>query len=289
MKNLKNKLSSGQDFIAGKPVGAIASGRKDGSMQSTPTGCMIVGLSFLAGQFISCSLAWAQTSSSNTGISGQTNKTTSSVSSANSKASEQQAAIIERIKSTEASIELSPLDVSKRLYLARLWRSTGNLKQACIADLNATAVEPSCYVAYHDMLQNGATPGQIDEALDRLNKLEKTKPKQFLLRMSLSELYEHKNDYYQAARVLVDLQYTPIIPTKYVAQVDVRVHRLLSKTKDLQTTKEAIEHKQKIDETEATPSTPVPLPDVAVTKDMPTGKLRSSKVTEGYGHSQLLP
>ncbi len=251
---------------------------------------IIFTLILFAGHFSFCSTGWAETSLPSTGTARQVeSKNTNTASSTNNTTSEQHIDINDRIKSTEAAIRLSPVNVSKRLYLARLLRNSGNNKQACIAYLNTTAVEPSCYIAYHEMLASGPTLGQIEESIARLNRLDRIQPKQFLLRMSLSELYERASDYYQAARVLVDLQYTPIIPPKYVAQVDVRVHRLFSKAKDLQTTKEAIEHKAKIDETEATPSTPVPLPDMATAKDIPTNRLRSNKVTEGYGHAQLLP
>ena len=40
---------------------------------------------------------------------------------------------------------------------------------------------------------------------------------------------------------------------------------------------------------ESTPTTPVPIPDVKMTKDIPANKLRNTKMTEGYGHSDLLP
>ncbi len=201
-----------------------------------------------------------------------------------------QASTVQQIKSIKESIQICPLDVSKRLYLARLLRSSGEIQQAAIEYLNTTAVDPSCCIAYHEMLQSKATVEQIDECLARLTKYDQLQAKQLAVRMTLSELYETKGDYYQAARVLVDLQYVKgAIPVKFAERIDSRIHELFNNSKDVQTTAKAIEHKENIEQAESTPSTPVPMPDLKMTKDMPTSKLRDTKMTEGYGHSQLLP
>ena len=196
----------------------------------------------------------------------------------------------QQIKSMRESIQQSPLDVPKHIQLARLLKRHGEIRQAAIEYLNATAVDPSCCLAYHEMLRNKATVDQIDECLGRLTKYDRLKPNQLSIRMTLSELYENKGDYYQAARVLVDLQYVKdAIPTKFAEQIDNRIHGLLNNSKDVQTTEKAIEHKENIVQAESSPPTPVPMPDVKMNKDVPASKLRNTKMTEGYGHSQLLP
>lgn len=195
----------------------------------------------------------------------------------------------EQIKLAQQAAILSPTDTAKRLHFARLLRRSGSSKQAAIEYLNITAVDPACHAAYHEMLLCKPAVGQVDEAIARLNKLDEIKPKQLLTKMQLSELYEHREDYYQAARVLVDLQYSQTIPPKYVPQIASRIHMLLGKTKDIRTTEKAIEQKTNVEESEFTPPTPVPMPDVAVTKNVPVNKLRNTRVKEGYGHAQLLP
>ncbi len=174
--------------------------------------------------------------------------------------------------------------------MARLLRHNGEIRQAAIEYLNTTAVDPSCCIAYHEMLQSKATIEQIDECLARLTKYDQLQAKQLPIRMTLSELYEDKGDYYQAARVLVDLQYVKgTIPVKFAQQIDNRIHELLNNSKDVQTTEKAVEHKENIEQAESTPTTPVPMPDLKMSKDVPTSKLRDTNMSEGYGHSQLLP
>jgi len=198
--------------------------------------------------------------------------------------------LVQQIKSDRAFIEQCPLDVSKRLHLAGLLKRNRAIRDAAIECLNATAVDPSCCVAYLEMLNDKATVEQIDECLARLSRYDQLKPNQLPVRMTLSELYENKGDYYQAARVLVDLQYVKgAIPDKFAQQIDSRIHGLLNNSKDVQTTEKAIEHKENTVQAESTPVTPVPMPDVKMGKDVPASKLRNTKMTEGYGHSQLLP
>mgnify|MGYP000140261904 CR=1 FL=1 len=203
---------------------------------------------------------------------------------------------VESSTSVEEQIQLArelamcaPTDVVKRLHLARLFRRSGNNKQAAIEYLNITVINPNYQTAYHEMLFCKPTIGQIDEAIARLNKLDEARGKQLLTKMVLSELYEYKEDYYQAARVLVDLQYSQTIPQKYVAQIASRIHMLLGKTKDTRTIEKAIEQKTNVEEEEFNPSTPLPMPDATITKDAPFNKLRPTKLKEGYGHAQLSP
>jgi len=225
---------------------------------------------------------WAQASALN--MKSLPNNPASSTNSIQNKFN-----IEEQLQLAEQAVILAPTDVEKRHHWARLLRRSGHLKRAAIEYLNIAVVNPSYSVAYHEMLLCKPSVGQIDEAIARLKKLTETKSKQLSSKMMLSELYEGKEDYYQAARVLVDLQYTQSIPQKYVSQIASRVHMLLGKTKDIRTVEKAIEQKTNVEDEEFNPSTPVPMPDVTVTTDTPANKLRSAKVKEGYGHAQLLP
>ena len=187
------------------------------------------------------------------------------------------------------AVSLAPTDLDKRLHFARLLRRSGNVKQAAIEYLNATVLNPACCPAYHEMLLCSPSVGQIDEAIDRLKKLDEFKAKQLATKMVLSELYEHKEDYYHAARILVDLQYSQDIPQKYVPQIDSRIHMLLGKTKDTRTIEKAVEQKTNVEDKEFNPGTPLPMPDTAVNTDVPVGRLRNTRVQEDYGHAQLSP
>src|SRR5262249_35821291 len=112
---------------------------------------------------------------------------------------------IEAKKEIEAAfkyVQEAPADIQKRLLLGRVLKRNNNLKIAAIEYLDITSINPGCIVAYHEMMQVKPTDGQIDEALVRLVKMDRIKPGQLLTKMALSELYEGKHDYYQAARVL---------------------------------------------------------------------------------------
>lgn len=227
------------------------------------------------------SAALAQAAALNTGSFA--NKTASTLAEAKDKNNLEQQIIL----ATEA-VSSAPVDLTKRLHLARLLLRSGNTRRAVIEYLNITVLNPKSYIAYHEMLLAKPSVEQINEAVARLNRLDDIKSKQLVATTVLSELYELKDDYYQAARVLVDLQYSHTIPPKYLAQITSRIHVLLSKDKDSRTVEKAIEHKTNVEEAEFNPSTPVPMPDVTAT-DTPANKLRSNKALEGYGHAQLLP
>lgn len=198
--------------------------------------------------------------------------------------------VTEQITIAKKAVLLAPTDVNKRLQLARLLRRSGNYQPGAIEYLNITVLNPAYSVAYHEMLLCKPTVGQIDEAIARLKDFKVPKNRQLACTMVLSELYEGKEDYYQAARVLVDLQYSQNLPQKYVPQVASRIHVLLGKTKDNRTIEKAIEQKTNVEEEEFNPSSPLPMPDVAATNtDVPTRKFRNSKEKEGYGHAQLSP
>ena len=280
---------------AGEPIesvhtSVIAEGHKvdnpqikdDGSYLLTIT--KIATLLLLSFYCFASSSAWSQTNA--LGGHSLPNKTASP--GRINPNSQPAAAVQEQIKLAKENVSITPLDIAKRLHLARLLRHSGNNKEAAIEYLNITSISPSCVVADHEMIMCNPSIGQIDEAIARLIKLDESKPNQLYVKMGLSELYEQKNDYYRAARVLVDLQYSQNIPPKFVPQIDSRIHMLLGKTKDVRTTEKAVEHKTNIEVTDSSSSS-IPMPDVTVTTDAPTNKLRNTQVKGGYGHAQLLP
>ena len=193
----------------------------------------------------------------------------------------------ERAKIAAKDVETSPRDVKKRFELAESLRLSGDLKKAAVEYLDVTSLEPAYYIAYHQLIRTKPSSDQLDEALERLKKLEEHKPKNLMLRVALSEVLEQKGDLYDAARTLVDLQYAHGIPEKYQAKINARIHYLLSKTRDVANLKTAQQHVQETDTD--IDAVPVPLPDSGLDRGLSATKLKDSKVPAGYGHARLLP
>jgi tetratricopeptide (TPR) repeat protein len=190
----------------------------------------------------------------------------------------------ERLKFDESAVAANPNDPKKRFEFAESLRLSGDLKKAVIEYLDVTSLEPAYFIAYHEMVRSRPTEDQLDEAIDRLKKLEDKRPKNLMLRVALSEVLEKKGELYAAARTLVDLQYSHSIPEKYEMKINTRIHYLLSKAKDLASSNSA-QHAQ--DTSEDVDATPLPLPDSS--NGTSGNKLKDPKVTEGYGHARLLP
>jgi tetratricopeptide (TPR) repeat protein len=178
-----------------------------------------------------------------------------------------------------------PKDAKRHFELAEALRSSHDIKKAAAEFLNVTRLDPGYYLAYHQMVLSKPTVAQLDEAIERLNTLEKEKPSVLMLRVSLSEMLEKKGEYYKAARTLVDIEYSHTIPEKYLPRINGRIHYLLMKAKDTETLDEA----KKPEAQSESDSSPLPLPDASLDSDLSSTKLKGQSVTESYGHARLLP
>ncbi|PWT96463.1 MAG: hypothetical protein C5B53_09660 [Candidatus Melainabacteria bacterium] len=192
----------------------------------------------------------------------------------------------EKLRVAEREVEASPRDPKKRFELADALRLSGDLKKASQEYLDVTSLEPAYYIAYHQLLRSKPTEDQLDEASDRLKKLEEKRPKNLMLRVAYSEILEKKGDYYTAARALVDLQYSHGIPPKYEMKINSRIHYLLSKSKDVASAKTAQHSQEPVEDPDAVP---LPLPESSFDTGLSATKLKETKVPEGYGHARLLP
>lgn len=181
-------------------------------------------------------------------------------------------------------VQQSPENAKARYELGRALRIAGKNQEAASELLEATSMDPSLYVAYHELSLTKARPQQIDEAIDRLTILKDEKPKDLLLRVALSELLEANGKVYQASRILVDAVYQNAVPEKYVARVNARIHYLLSKAKDVH----AAEKVASEDPTEED-SLPPPLPEASLRRNLSASKIKDSKSVQGFGHAPLLP
>jgi len=195
--------------------------------------------------------------------------------------------LAEQLQVADQAVQSAPRDPKKRFEFAELLRKSGEPHKASIQYLETSVLDPSYYLAYHELITCKPTDEQLDEAIERLTKLEEEMPKELMLRVALSEVLERRGETYKAARALVDLQFGEYIPPKYANQINARVRYLLGKAKDTQTTEKAQQVGQT--PTDDLDSVPLPIPENTTTKDFSEAKLKDSKVTEGYGHNKLLP
>jgi tetratricopeptide (TPR) repeat protein len=181
-------------------------------------------------------------------------------------------------------VEDTPQDAKGHFAYAHALRLTGRNEQAAVEYLEATALDPSLYVAYHELSLSKARPEQLDEAIHRLDLLKTQQPKVLMLRVALSELLEQRGQLYPAAKVLVDLVYDNAVPDKYLPKVKARIHYLLSKNKDAQTA-------EKINPIEAPQSeeAPLPLPESSLRRNLAATKPGNAKGAQSFGHASLLP
>lgn len=191
----------------------------------------------------------------------------------------------EALTNAQKEAEAFPKDAKRRFALAEALRDSHDTAKAASEFLQVTRLDPAYYLAYHQLALCKPTREQLDEAIERLNNLEKDKPSALMLRVSLSEMLEKEGEYYRAARTLVDIQYSHTVPDKYLPRINGRIHYLLMKAKDVKTLDEAKQPEVQVE----TETSPLPLPDTSLDKDLSSTKLKDQSVTESYGHARLLP
>ncbi len=191
---------------------------------------------------------------------------------------------------TEAELKLAkdylaaaPKDYKAHFALGELYKRAGSNKEAVKEYALATELNPAYYIAYHQMAYSNPDSQIVEAAIERLNKLKEEKPRDLLLRVSLSELLEQRKEYYHAARTLVDLLYQNAIPEQHIAKVNSRIRLLLGRAKDMQTLQKArgIEDEMEV--------VPPPLPEESLRRNLHASKIKEPKVMPGVGHAPLLP
>lgn len=192
--------------------------------------------------------------------------------------------LLEELRAARLQVKANPEDAKARFQLGELLRKAGRQHEAAQEYLEVTALDPTMYVACHQLSQINADQSQLDEAIERLSKLKEEKPKELMLRVALSELLEKRQNYYQAARVLIDLVYENAVPEKHRTRVNARIHFLLTRAKDAPAEDKV--NTASDDELDVVPS---PLPESSLRKGLTASKLRESKEMKGMGHVPLLP
>ncbi len=189
----------------------------------------------------------------------------------------------EELAQLKEQVEAEPSDAKLRYSYAEALRKCGKLKEAAREYLGTTELEPTLYQAYHQIAVCTGDKTVLDEGIARLNYLKAEKPKDLMLRVGLSELYEKRGEYYQAGRVLVDIIYLNAVPDKYLAKINNRIRFLQSKTKDSQ----ALDKAQAGESSED--AGPAPLPDANLGRDLSISKVKEPRVMQGFGNAPLLP
>ena len=217
-------------------------------------------------------------------VAAETNPTAAS----RARAAEEQAQANMRYTAQElaqlkAQVAGEPSDAKLRYSYAEALKKSGYPKEAAREYLGVTELEPTFYQAYHQLSVCTSEKSLLDEALSRLNYLKEEKPKDLMLRVGLSELYEKRAEYYMASRVLVDIMYLNAVPEKYLPKIHNRIRYLQSRVKDTQSLdKSAIG--------EATEEAgPAPLPEANLSRDLSISKVKEPRVMQGFGNAPLLP
>lgn len=183
----------------------------------------------------------------------------------------------------KARVDSEPSDSKVRYAYAEGLRQSNRLKEASREYLAATELDPSFYHAYHQLSLTTSDKVLLDEAIARLKFLKDEKPKDLLLRVALSELYEKKGDNHTAGMMLVDLVYQNGVPDKYMAKVNQRIRFLQSKTKNAQGLDKVYGNDELME------SNPPPLPEATLNRDLSISKVKEPRVMQGFGHATLLP
>jgi tetratricopeptide (TPR) repeat protein len=191
----------------------------------------------------------------------------------------------QQLMAARALIKENPRDSKAHFELAELLRKSHRDREAAREYLETTRLDPTNYLAFHQLSIVDPQPAEIRQAVDQLTQLQQEKPKELMLRVALSELLEKEGNYYQAARVLVDLVYQNAVPERYRKKVDVRIHFLLAKSKDVHTR----EQEKNFVSEEELDSTPAPLPEASLHRDLTASKIHEPKSMRSVGHTPLLP
>lgn len=176
-----------------------------------------------------------------------------------------------------------PQDAKIHYKYAHALRLSGQHQRAATEYLRATELDPAMYVAYHELALSKARPDEIDEALERLNGLKEERPRDLMLRVALSELYEQEGKLYPASKVLVELVFENAVPPNYLPRVKARIHYLLSRNKDAQSGEKAQEAEPE------TESAPLPLPESTFKHRLSGAQWKDSKAMQSFGNTTLLP
>jgi len=198
------------------------------------------------------------------------------------------------IRRYQTDLVLKPNDAPTHYKLAEVYRKANELGLACDEYLKAIHCDQNYWVAYHQLLTTSTDQKQVDEVFEKLTKLEAQKPAELLLRVALSEYYEKRGNYYQAARTLVDCTFNGGVPEKWRVRVNARIHNMLvlAKSQKLQPDDPAAASAATANAAPAEEDLdvmPAPIPTPSSKRSIAQAKLKDAKEVRGMGNTPLLP
>ncbi len=135
--------------------------------------------------------------------------------------------------------ENNPSSAEMSFKYAEALRINGESMKANHQYLHTTEIEPSFYLAYHQLFLYCSENRILDDAINRLRFLKQDKPNELLLRVALSELLERRKEYFAASRELIELVFANLVPEKYKEKVSTRIRYLQAKTTTAQAQRDA--------------------------------------------------
>lgn len=194
------------------------------------------------------------------------------------------------VKQLKTDLLLKPDDANLHYKLGEVYRKEARVAAAINEYRKAIELDNGLWVAYHQLTAITDDTSIIDDEIAKLTKLEKERPKELLLRVALSEAYEKRGEYYQAARTLVDLSYEGGVPEKFRTKVAARIHNMLVLSKsEHQKVQTSTPEPEMANVEEEMDVMPAPLPTANTKRSIAQAKLKDSKEVRGMGHTNLLP
>lgn len=186
------------------------------------------------------------------------------------------------IEQARQASDNNPANALLKFKYAEALKRAGRNEEAVREYLATTEIDPSHYVAYHQITLCSPDHKALAEAVKRLSHLMSDKPKELMLRVALSELLEAQGHYFQASKVLVDLVFENGVPPKFTAKVNNRIRFLQSKSRTEHANRKVSEAHHKADS-----DPPLPLPDENLTRGLSASRLEKGQEVDGFGHSVL--
>jgi len=175
-----------------------------------------------------------------------------------------------------------PANPKLKFQYAEALRHAGKTSEALKEYVQVTEMDPTNYVAYHQIALASPDAKTLSESIKRLTHLMSDKPKELMLRVALSELLETDGEYFQASKVLVDLVFENAVPPKFTAKVNSRIRFLQSKARGEHANRKVADTHHKTDN-----APPLPLPEENLSRGLSASRLEKGHEVDGFGHSLL--
>ncbi|MDZ4833547.1 MAG: hypothetical protein SGJ27_07180 [Candidatus Melainabacteria bacterium] len=186
------------------------------------------------------------------------------------------------VEQARESSDSNPASAPLKYKYAEALKRAGRTEDAIREYLGATEIDPSYYMAYHQITLCSPDAKSLAEGVKRLTHLMTDKPKEMMLRVALSELLECQGQYFHASKVLVELVFDNAVPPKFVAKVNNRIRYLQSKSRGEHASRRVLDTHHTTEH-----DVPLPLPDENLSRGLSASRLEKGQEVDGFGHSVL--